>query len=199
MPGARAPSSALCKSQVGATVCADERVRVPNMKDRLIVILGFMGCGKTTVARELARQLAVEPVDLDSFVFDREGRSPAEIIAADGEPAFREIETAALNEVLTTKAGRVIALGGGTWTVPANRTLIVLHDCTTIWLDPPFDLCWQRINSSSDTVRPLAPDRETARSRYQTRRADYALAEHRIAISDSDDQETIARQILPLC
>jgi len=198
MPGA--PPSALCKSQVGAkTVCADERVRVPNMKDRLIVILGFMGCGKTTVARELARRLAVEPVDLDSFVFDREGRSPAEIIAADGEPAFREIETAALNEVLTTKAGRVIALGGGTWTVPANRTLIVLHDCTTIWLDPPFDLCWQRINSSSDTVRPLAPDRETARSRYQTRRADYALAEHRIAISDSDDQETIARQILPLC
>jgi shikimate kinase len=169
------------------------------MKDRLIVILGFMGCGKTTVARELAHRLAVAPVDLDSFVFDREGRSPAEIIATDGEPAFREIETAALNEVLTTKAGRVIALGGGTWTVPANRTLIALHDCTTIWLDPPFDLCWLRINSSSDTVRPLAPDRETARSRYQTRRADYALAEHRIAISDSDDQETIARQILPLC
>jgi Shikimate kinase len=138
--------------------------------NRPIVILGFMGCGKTTVARELARRLEVEAVDLDSFVSDREGRSPAEIIAADGEPAFREIETVALNEVLTTKAGRVIALGGGTWTVPANRTLIALHDCTTIWLDPPFDLCWQRISSSSsDTVRPLAPDRETAHSRYQTR------------------------------
>jgi shikimate kinase len=69
----------------------------------------------------------------------------------------------------------------------------------TVWLDSPFDLCWQRIISSSDTVRPLAPDRETAAGRYQTRRADYFLAEHRIAVSDSDDQETIADQILPLC
>jgi shikimate kinase len=167
--------------------------------NRPIVILGFMGCGKTTVARELARRLAVELVDLDSFVSARGGGSPAEIIAADGEPAFRKIETAALNEVLTTKAGQVIALGGGTWTVPANRTLIALHDCLTVWLDSPFDLCWQRIISSSDTVRPLAPDRETALSRYQTRRADYVLAEHRIAVSDSDDQETIADQIQPLC
>lgn len=169
------------------------------MKDRRIIILGFMGCGKTTVARELARLMEVDVLDLDSFVFDRAGRSPAEIIATDGEPAFREIETAALNEVLTAEAARVIALGGGTWTVPANRTLIALHDCTTIWLDPPFELCWQRIRSSSDTVRPLAPDRETARSRYQARRADYILAEHRIAIADSDDLETIANQIVPLC
>lgn len=159
-----------------------------------------MGCGKTTIARELARQLEAEAVDLDSFVTDHDGRSPAEIIAAEGESAFRELETAALNEVLTTNAGQVISLGGGTWIVPANRTLIALHDCTTIWLDPPFELCWQRIRGSgSDTVRPLAPDRETARGRYQMRRADYALAEHRIAISEADDQETIANQILPLC
>ena len=158
-----------------------------------------MGCGKTTVAKELARQLATGSLDLDSFVTDREGRSPAEIIAADGEPAFREIETRALNDALTSNEAQVISLGGGTWTIPANRTLIALHDCTTIWLDAPFDICWQRILDGSEIVRPLAPDHATALARYEARRADYALAEHRIVVSGSDEQESIANQILPLC
>ena len=164
-----------------------------------IVILGFMGCGKTTIAKALARQLQAEFIDLDSFVTNREGRSPADIIRGDGESAFRRLETAALNDVLTNSQARVIALGGGTWTIPANRTLIALHGCATAWLDAGFDLCWQRIIAGSDSVRPLAPDRETARTRYEARRADYALAEHRIVVSDTDDQETIANQILPLC
>jgi shikimate kinase len=166
---------------------------------RRIIILGFMACGKTTVARELARLLEVASIDLDSFVSDREGRSPAEIIAADGEPAFREIETRALNVVLTKSDAQVISLGGGTWTIPANRTLIALHDCVTVWLDAPFDLCWQRIIEGGETVRPLAPNHETARNRYEARRTDYALAENRIVVSALDDRETIANQVLPLC
>src|SRR5436190_23364369 len=99
--------------------------------NRRIVILGFMGCGKTTIAKALARQLQAESIDLDSFVTDREGRSPADIIRGDGESAFRQLETAALNDVLTSSQARVIALGGGTWTTPANRTLIALHGCAT--------------------------------------------------------------------
>src|SRR5207248_9678402 len=90
--------------------------------NRRIVILGFMGCGKTTVARELARQLECSFVDLDSFVTQLHGRSPAEIIQQDGEDSFREIETLALRDVLQEKHARVIAVGGGTWTIPANRT-----------------------------------------------------------------------------
>jgi shikimate kinase len=167
--------------------------------NRRIIILGFMACGKTTVARELARLLEVASIDLDSFVSDREGRSPAEIIAADGEPAFREIETRALNDVLTKSDAQVISLGGGTWTIPANRTLIALHDCVTVWLDAPFDLCWQRIIEGGETVRPLAPNHDTARNRYEARRTDYALAENRIVVSALDDRETIANQVLPLC
>ena len=53
--------------------------------DRRIIILGFMGCGKTTVATELARQLECRFIDLDSFITDSQGRSPAEIIEQDGE------------------------------------------------------------------------------------------------------------------
>jgi hypothetical protein len=50
-----------------------------------------------------------------------------------------------------------------------------------------------------ETVRPLAPNHETARNRYEARRTDYALAENRIVVSALDDRETIANQVLPLC
>jgi shikimate kinase len=163
--------------------------------ERRIVILGFMGCGKTTVAKELARTLDADFIDLDSFITEHEGRSPAEIIQGESEAAFRQIESAALNEVLNGRDARVIALGGGTWTIPANRTMIALHDCITIWLDAPFDLCWERITGSGKSLRPLAPDRETARSRYETRRADYLLAEYNIRLNDRDSLQSIADEI----
>jgi len=130
-------------------------------RDRRIVIIGFMGCGKTTVANALARQLGCAVVDLDSFITDREGHTPAEIIVQDSEPSFREIETRALKLVLEENAARVIALGGGAWIVEANRALVAQHDCLSVWLDTPFALCWKRIQSSG-TNRPLAPDRPTA-------------------------------------
>jgi len=164
-----------------------------------VIILGFMACGKTTVGKELARQLNAEFIDLDCFFTQQQGRSPAEMIAGDGESAFRHVETTALNELLTSSEARVVALGGGTWTIPENRTLIALHDGVTVWLDVPFDVCWQRIVNGSETVRPLAASRDAALNRYETRRADYALAEHRIICTEADDQETIAVQILPLC
>lgn len=163
--------------------------------DRRIVILGFMGCGKTTAARALALRLDRKFVDLDSFITQCERRSPAEIIKGDGEEAFREFETRALNEVLHNDDVRVIALGGGTWTVAANRTVIALHDCLTVWLDAPFDLCWKRIKGGK-TIRPLATDRETALARYNARRADYVLAEYHLTVRYSDAPDAIAAQIL---
>ena len=166
------------------------------MSNRRIVIVGFMGCGKTAVAKELSRQLDSKFIDLDSFITERNGRSPAEIIQQDGETLFREIETLALRDVLQDRKASSIALGGGTWTIPANRTLVALHDCLSIWLDVPFEVCWHRIMTSSKTVRPLAPDRDTAWDRYQTRRADYALAERHITVDESDSAETLAEKIL---
>ncbi|MFN2576549.1 MAG: shikimate kinase [Pyrinomonadaceae bacterium] len=164
--------------------------------NRRIVILGFMGCGKTTVGTELARQLKCKFIDLDSFITESGGRSPAEIIEQEGETAFRQIESLALTEVLRDRETRVIAMGGGTWTIPANRTLIALHDCLTVWLDAPFEICWQRIIDSGKANRPLAPDHETARERYQSRRGDYALAEQQVSVNEADSAETIASQLL---
>lgn len=164
------------------------------MNTRRIVILGFMGCGKTTVGEELARQLNCGFVDLDSFISSREGRPVADIITRDGEVAFRELETLALRDVLQNRQVHVIALGGGTWAVPANRTIVALYDCLTVWLDTSFDTCWQRIESGK-TARPLAPDRETAKRRFEERRDFYALAERRIEVDTTDSVARVVEKL----
>ena len=163
--------------------------------NRRIVIVGFMGSGKTTVAEALARQLGCQAIDLDSFIAERAGRSPAEIIAQDGEPAFRQIETDALLEVLEKKEVRVIALGGGAWTIAANRALVAKHDCLSVWLDAPFELCWKRIISGKP-VRPLAPDRATAARFHDDRRAIYELSERHLKVSSEDSARSLADEIL---
>lgn len=163
------------------------------MGERRIVIVGFMGCGKTTVAEALARRFGCNMIDLDSFITEREGRSPAEIIQQESEPAFREIETRALRNVLETNDARVIALGGGAWTIHANRALVAEHNCLSVWLDLPFELCWQRITASR-TTRPLAPDRESAQKLYESRRPSYEFAELKVtqAKTKAREEEVLA-------
>jgi shikimate kinase len=164
------------------------------MTERRIIVVGFMGCGKTTVARALAERLGCAMVDLDSFITDREGHTPAEIIVQDSEPSFREIETQALRVVLEENAARVIALGGGAWMIEANRALAAKHDCLSVWLDAPFELCWERIQSSG-AIRPLAPDRENAKALYESRRASYQLAQLRVEATKSEGPEELASAI----
>ena len=144
-------------------------------EEQPIVITGFMGCGKTTVARALARELGCKMIDLDEFVAEREGRSAKEIIQQDGEAAFREIETRYLERALAHRSARVIALGGGTWTIAGNRKLIAEHRCISVWLDVPFESCWERI-AASGSERPLAPSKDQALELYHQRRSVYEIA-----------------------
>ena len=152
------------------------------MRSGPIVITGFMGCGKSKVARELARQRNVAMVDLDEWITARVGRSPAQLITEDGEPAFREIESNSLRDLLQTGEAGVIALGGGAWIEKVNRDLIDEYGCTSIWLDTPFAICWERI-AASEEDRPLGRNREEAEARYDRRKPIYALAQFHIVVS----------------
>src|SRR3982750_2468406 len=100
-----------------------------------IIVTGFMGCGKTMISGELARRLDLEMIDLDDFITEREGRSPAQLIVEEGEDAFRAIETNRLRELLKTNTVSVIALGGGAWIQEINRKLIHRYNCLSVWLD----------------------------------------------------------------
>ena len=165
------------------------------MNERRIVIVGFMGCGKTTVAEALATRLGCDMIDLDSFITKHQGRTPAEIIEHDGEAVFRDIETRWLRHLLENTDARVIALGGGAWTIETNQELVRRYNGLTVWLDAPFELCWQRISLSSDRVRPLAPDRESAQELYDRRRGSYELAAFKVNLGGPEDDDMVAAQI----
>ena len=153
-----------------------------------------MGCGKSKVAREVAHRMNVAMVDLDQRITQRTGRSPAQLIVDDGEPAFRSVETATLSDVLESGEATVIALGGGAWIQEANRALIEQHGCLSVWLDAPFDLCWARIESSEE-IRPLGRTRDEALARYEQRRPVYQLAEVHVTIRDESLEDLVARLI----
>ena len=161
--------------------------------ERPIVITGFMGCGKSKIARALARRFDIPVVDLDDVITARQGRTPAQLISEAGEPAFRSIESDTLRELLKTISAGIIALGGGAWIEETNRELIDQHCCLSVWLDVPFEVCWARIKASEED-RPLGKTREQALTLYDRRRPIYQLAAiHIQRMPDEDLEDFISR------
>jgi shikimate kinase len=160
---------------------------------RALVITGFMGCGKSEVARALAHRFDLTLIDLDDKIATQHGRTAAQLIIDEGEPAFRVIETDTLREVLKSHTATVIALGGGAWITKANRELIAEHEGLAVWLDTPFAVCWQRIAASA-ADRPLGRTREQAEQLFHLRRPIYQLADIQVAVMDHEPViETVAR------
>src|SRR5688500_3934644 len=113
-----------------------------------IVLTGFMGVGKSSVARHLSTMIGSPRVDLDHVVEKTTHRKIAEIIDIDGLEQYRLIETESLVHLLAESEARIISLGGGTWTVEKNREIIRDHGLTSVWLESTFDHCWQNIRNS---------------------------------------------------
>ena len=116
-----------------------------------IVLVGFMGTGKTSVGRELAETLGLTFLDMDDVIEERAGKSIPRIFAEDGEPHFRELERNLCRE-LAAGAGRVIATGGGVVLNADNirdysRTSLVV----CLWAEPEAILA----RVAHDTNRPL--------------------------------------------
>jgi shikimate kinase len=159
-----------------------------------IIITGFMGSGKSSVAKALAKLLDYEMLDLDEAIESAEGRSPAAIIQEDGEARFRALERQALTKAMEDDGKQVLALGGGAWISKANRDQIQEHGATSVWLDASFDLCWKRI-AGAVSQRPLAPDATTAFKLFSERTSCYELADLRVGVTERTSAEEIAAEI----
>jgi shikimate kinase len=148
------------------------RTVLPSGRSR-IVLVGFMGAGKTTVGRHLASLLGWDFVDLDDAVVSRAGKPVAAIFREDGEPAFREAEQAAAAD-LEKRRFVVIAAGGGAFVGPATRAALT-RDTLTVWLRCALPALLARIADDGD--RPLAVNRERISALLTEREPVYRLAD----------------------
>jgi len=165
-----------------------------NNSQNRVVLTGFMGVGKSSIARHLSHLLKMEKLDLDYFIEGKEKRIIAEILTDVGEPRYREIESECLREILEEKDAGIIALGGGAWTVEKNRDLIRKHECTTVWLESSFEHCWFNIRQSKKE-RPLAQNKIVAKDLFEKRQKVYCLADWHFIIKPEYTSYEIAKRI----
>jgi shikimate kinase len=124
------------------------------------------------VGGQLAYQLDLPFHDLDAAIEDREGRTVAEIFAATGEAAFRQLEAEILPSLLVGPA--VVALGGGAWEATVNRAMVTSADFAPLWLAESPTRAWAR--AGRDPHRPLAQDRAAFMHRWAARMPNWSLA-----------------------
>jgi shikimate kinase/3-dehydroquinate synthase len=135
--------------------------------DRHLVLVGFMGAGKTTLGEEVARRLGRPFLDVDRAIENAHGEI-WDLFAQEGESAFRELEAGFVRDACRAGEPSVIAVGGG---AVETRRLLESVDALVVHLDVDVDTAWERVQGSR---RPLAQDEAEFRRRFDLRAPRYA-------------------------
>ena len=161
-----------------------------------LYLVGFMGCGKTTVGRLVAERLGWQFVDADDDIEAAAGITISAIFETRGEREFRRAEAEAIRrrvQAVGRGVATVLALGGGAFIEQANFELLCGNG-VSVWLDCPLEVLRARV--AAETHRPLARDPEKFAALHEARRASYARADFRIP-ADADPP-AVAEAILAL-
>lgn len=165
-------------------------------KRRAVVLIGFMGSGKTTVGIRLSYKLRMSVEDTDKLIERKAGCSISEIFSREGEAVFRDMETNLLRELSLNPYGRVLSVGGGTPMREENREL--LQKCgTVVYLRVRPETVYERIKG--DTTRPLLQcDDPLARIRelLKARQEKYEACADVIVDVDDENEALVADKIL---
>jgi shikimate kinase/3-dehydroquinate synthase len=149
----------------GVTLAAGTRGEA----QRVVVLIGFMGAGKSTAAGGAAELLNANALDVDQVLEQRLGKPIEQVFAQDGEAAFRAAEERATLELLDAPDTHVLALGGGAVASPRVRAALARH--LVVWIDVEVDAAWARCEGSG---RPLAAQRSEFERLYAAREPLYA-------------------------
>ncbi|MDR0220130.1 MAG: shikimate kinase [Lachnospiraceae bacterium] len=141
------------KSMVSGLYCEESRLTDSVNMKRAIVLIGFMGSGKTVIGKRLAKHFHCPFIDTDRLIEDNEGQAIADIFAVKGEEHFRQLESACLETLLAgAKERRVIATGGG-MPVRAENRLLLKQLGTVVYLQAEAAALYEHVKHS--TTRPL--------------------------------------------
>ena len=149
----------------------------------MIVLVGFMGAGKTTVGRLLAAKLAVPFNDSDHVIEARAGKPVRQIFADDGEPAFRQLEHDVIADLLAANEDMVLALGGGAAVHEGTRANLAHSKVPVIYLKVSYAEAMRRVGG--DPGRPMLARPDLAQV-YADRDPRYAQAA--TCTVDADDK-----------
>ena len=169
----------------------------------VIVLIGYMGCGKSSIGKKLSQKLNVKFVDLDSVIEKKYSKSISQIFNDLGEIKFRTIENSELNSVLRNYKNCVLSLGGGTPCYHDNMILILSYTKNVFFLDVNSQILSERLFKKKEK-RPLISSIETIdemkqfiNKHYFERRPFYSMATHSIK-SDRNDSRNVVKEILSL-
>ena len=165
------------------------------MTDQAIILCGFMGCGKTTVGKALARQLNRKFLDTDREIEQRAGISVAEIFKLRGEAEFRTMEQD-ICRLVAQKKNCIVATGGGALTFAENVRSFRQAGCPIVLLDVPLNVILRRLQN--DTSRPLLqrPDKERAAQQLFDSRLPFYRAAATLTVAGDGSPGSIAQKIV---
>jgi len=183
------------KTKPGSRAAVNPGDRECVHQPQTILLVGFMGAGKTSVGRALSRRLGLPFEDLDDRIQNREGKTIEQIFRESGEAEFRRVETAALRELLgeLRRSPCVVALGGGAFVQAGNAALIEEAAVHSVFLDAPVEELLRRCEQEQKE-RPLRQNQEQFRELYEKRRQSYMRAALRIE-TNGKDVDTVAAEV----
>lgn len=161
-----------------------------------VILVGFMGAGKSSVGRILARRLGRCFVETDEMIAGRQGRSIPEIFATEGEAYFRGLEEEMLG-LLRLKRGQVIATGGG---LPcrAGRMEALRALGTVVWLAGDFDVLYERARRAGERPMLASRSRSQAAALFRAREPFYGRAHLTVDTAGLGPDQVAARVLAAL-
>ena len=163
-----------------------------------IVLMGFMGAGKTTIGRKLAKALECEFIDTDERIETEQGRKISDIFAEDGETAFRDMETDLLKRLQDCEEKFVLSIGGGMPVREENRELL-RNLGTVVYLKTSKEEIIRRV--SGDVNRPLLQGgdlEEKVTNLMNAREQIYIETAHKEVVTDKKNPKKVVNEILEL-
>ncbi len=182
-------AAAISAMRPGAPGTSGKTVETGKTQRTNVALIGFMGAGKSSIGKALARKMEKPFTDLDTLVETRAGKSVARIFKEDGEPVFRDLEKTATADI-AGKSGQVIACGGGVLLDPSNISALK-KSSVLVYLRASNSAILKRVSSSP--IRPLLADGKdiatliTARKPFYEQSADITIDTTRLSIECAAD------------